>query len=533
MKKLILISLVAIISMAASAQEYMNVNGQYYPVSKLKSFTYGMSTTQLPDVMERDGSLSLFCQALRTTHIADSLYAYSDKNYSVGADSTTWTNPNLVTFVAMEYDNVAYMPKRYKKFTVFAVQDAVLQEKYGVTTLDGLRTLAHSLYDEMYPEDKSINDETDRRNALNRFISYHILPFEAHYYQLTGEDGMTMSANWDRNLIDIADWYETLMPHSLLKCSFPSGGRETMGLYVNRRGVKAGADGYGVFVRGSQVANPDTYDKEHQTLNGYYHYIDDIIYYNKQTQQTVLAERMRINCSTLSPDFMTSGAHGHAPEGRRYGTWDTDRTINNRNQCIGFKSGSAENFWFNDEETHLHVRNRVPSFWSYAGDELALLGNFDIKVKLPSLPAGKYELRLGTCVDFSTRAICQFYIDDQSTGIPVDFRMSAIDLFGWKGDSGDEETDAENDKQYHELGWMKGPDSYYSATFEDGGTKASNFRSLSRTVRKIIGQFETNGKDEHTLRIKNVGGGYHLDFDYIELVPSSIYDNPDIPEDRH
>lgn len=38
---------------------------------------------------------------------------------------------------------------------------------------------AKKVYDKEYPEDSHITDFKDRKNSLNRFISYHILPFAA------------------------------------------------------------------------------------------------------------------------------------------------------------------------------------------------------------------------------------------------------------------------------------------------------------------------------------------------------------------
>lgn len=520
----------------AMAQETIVINGQVIPVSKIKSMSYGVSSQQLPEVMKRDEKIKLFTEALYATKLNEKLYDYSDRNYSVGADSTTWLNDALCIHVATEYDNVAYPAKRYYQFTAFAETDEVLKDKYGISTLDDLRKKAHELYDPMYPEDKSVTDETDSRNALNRFVAYHILDRYAPYYKLTAIDGYKLSNNFNRTKQDVSDRYETLMPHSLIKFSFPSGSQE--GLYINRRGLQSGSDYRGVFVRGAKI------DKESETtaLNGLFYHIDDIVAYDQNTQQVVHDERMRFDCTTLSPDFMTliqdgSMARGHMTRNSHtnymYGAGGQgNMAVNNKDLAVGFKAGYIRNFEFMDR-THLHVRPRCLNYWSYQGDEITIKGMYDVKVKLPSLPAGTYELRFGTCTGFQSRGINQFYINDVPMGIPVDMRPDGYKMFGkWVADSQGEEAVAEFDKYIRNLGWMKGPADYSPGEKNTFG--GSTFRDLSQMLRRVIGTFTTDGKSDNVLRIQQVdteGWEHELDFDYIEIVPKSVYDNPDFPED--
>ena len=497
------------------------------------------STEFISDFLDNNPQCSLYNQALKATGVNDLLTDFIDHTYSVGSDSVDWTNDALVMPTASEYDNVAYPEKRYFKFTMFVCPDSVLEEKYGITTLDELRVKAHELYDPVYPEDAGITDEKDRRNALNRFISYHILDRYASYYGLTAVDGpnSTLAVNWNRRKWDIADWYETMMPYSILKCSYPNGSQA--GLYVNRRGVQSRADERGVFVRGAKVTPTGDMGVTNTCLNGIYHYIDDIIAYDQTTQQVVLNERIRLDASTLSPDFMTSEARGHytrsSYENGKYGLWDNTSNHANKNTCLGFKAGFVKNFTY-DNNTHLHVRPRVLSFWSYQGDEVTILGVFDFTVKIPPVPAGTYELRLFTCVEFSNRGIIQVYIDDVPQGIPFDMRPGGQTLFGWQSDTslGDEDAISAFDKSIHNLGWMKGPKSYYSASSESGGTQGSCFRDLNRTIRKVLGTFVSDGKTDHYVRFqqKLSSTTNAMNFDFLEICPSSVYNNEYYAEDR-
>ena len=542
MKRKILTALIGLAGMMQmGAQEFVDINGTIIPldrVSQIRS-SWREHPRSLSLLLKADPDISLFTAALEATGWMDSLKCYEDKSYSVGADSTNWTNNALVMITGTEYDNVAYMKQRLVAHTVLAEPDSVYQKK-NIQSLEDLKAYAQRVYSIVYPQDANVTDVTDLRNALNRFVAYHILPFSAGYYQLTCVDGAnsTLAINWNRRAIDIADWYETCMPHSIMKFSFPSGTQT--GLYVNRRGVQDRADERGVFVRGAKVVPSSDMSVNSYGINGIYHYVDDILAYNDLTQHVVLNERMRIDASTLSPDFITSGARGHYTrsnyENGKYGIWDITSNYKNKQTCLGFKAGAAKNFEFNDAQTHLHVRPRTLSFWSYGGDEVAIKGIFDMTVKLPPVPAGTYEVRLGTCVGFNNRGLVQVYIDDVPQGVPIDMRPSGTDLFGWKSDSslGDEEAIAAFDKTIYNQGWMKGPKSYYSASSENGGTPGTCFRDAPNIVRRVLGHFVSDGQTDHYLRMKQLYSLLNctMDFDYIELVPSTVYDNEDFPEDR-
>lgn len=543
-------------------------NGVVHTMSSI----VGTSNEAISDVLCQDSTLSIFAEALKVTGMSDSLVATRDYSYSVSPDSTDWTNKALCLHTAAEYDNVAYMKERLFMFTAFVETDEVY-ERYGITNLAELDEYAHKLYDDMYPEDAGVTDPTDRRNALNRFVSYHILPLKGDYYKLTAVDGdqkdqatsPSITKCIARRKIDICDWYETMMPHSLMKFSFPSGTQ--YGLYINRRGVQSRPDYRGTFVRGAKImtAGDLTGDKTNEdplvttAVNGMFYKIDDIIAYDRNTQTVVLDERLRFDTSTLSPDFLTSGARGHYARngaGSKNGKYapggqQSDPLTNNAT-CLGFKAGSAKNFLFEDAKTHIHVRNRFIDFWSYEGDELIVKGQFDFAIKLPPVPEGDYEVRMMTCVGFSSRGIMQAYIgksnekietfedvkskiDLKPQGIPFDMRPSGEVLFGYTSDTnlGDDDAIQAFDKSIHNNGWMKGPGSYLSGSAGWSDIKTS-FRNQNNTIRKVLGHFSTNGKEDVYLRLqqKMESSENEMNLDYIEIVRSSVYNNEYYPEDR-
>lgn len=492
----------------------------------------GTQNSMLPDLMSEDSTISLFVEAMVATGFDERLKDYIDPNYSVGSDSIDWTNDKLVFHTASEYDNVAYMEKRYYKFTCFVEQNSVY-EKYGIKTIDDLIAKAKELYDPVYPEYADITDLTDPNNSLNRYVAYHFLDRLGNYYSLTCVDGgnNTLAKSFNRRKQDISDWYETMAPYSTLKCSFPSG--PDVGLYINRRGVQSRADSRGVFIRGAKVSAPSDMP-DNTAVNGIYHYIDDIIAYDQQTQTEVIGdERLRIDCTTLSPDFMTSGARGHytktSDENGKYGVWNSTSNHTNPNTCLGFKTGSAKNFEYTDA-THLHVRPRYLSFWSYQADEVTIKGQYDFTVKLPPVPEGDYELRLFTCVDFSSRGIVQFYVDGSPCGIPFDMRPGGA-KYGWQSDAslGDEDAIASFDKSFHNIGWMKGPKAY--TTSAGSGTI---MRDGANMIRRVITVFHSDGRTDHYLRCqqKLESTENEMNFDMIELCPRSVYNNENYPEDR-
>ncbi|MDO4823250.1 MAG: fasciclin domain-containing protein [Bacteroidales bacterium] len=516
----------------------------------------------LPDVMERDSAISLFYQAMLATNYCNVLREnYIDQRYErcksplFEKDSIDWTNDKLCLATAVEYDNVAYMKHRYFKYSAFIEPNSVYEEKYNITTLDGIRQLAKERYQPMYPDDENVTDETDPRNYLNRYVRYHFLPFQATYYQFTCVDGpnSTLAGLFNRRKIDIADWYEACMEHSVMKFSFPLGAES--GLYINRRGVMNRPDEKGVKIRGAKVASPDQMP-DNMSLNGVYYYIDDVIAYDEQTQNKVISgERMRMDGSTLSPDFMTSGARGHYTtstiENGKYGRGGQGaKAASNCNHCLGFKGGFAKNFVYSDNITHLHVRNRVLSFWSFEGDELTIIGQFDIAVKMPPVPEGDWEIRIFSCYGFNNRGIIQFYFgpgkevdgkvlgDLQPCGIPLDMRPGGENArVGWKSDSslGDEDAIAAFDKAFRNRGWMKGMGCYGSgASGETGGGMGTAFRQQNNTLRKIITRFHSDGKSDYWLRCqqKLESVTNTMNFDALELCPSSVYNNEYYAEDR-
>ena len=436
--RLLTTMLAMVLAASAVAQDFVIVNGngmvepyQTIPIDQIDSITYDtFQNPMLPEQMAKDENISLFCEAMFLTGVNNLMYWFNDESYKVDDDFTTWNNPSLVRFTFdSNIDNVAYPSYRYYKYTVFAETNDVFAAK-GIHNLEDLKAYAKQVYDAIYPEDAAVDDPTDRRNSLNRFVAYHILNRHASYYELTAVDGpnSTLAKNFNRDAMDISDWYETMMPHASMKFSFPNGSEE--GLYINRRGVQDRADAQGMKVRGAKVIRPQINNTH---INGLYYYVDDIVCY---TPETLGGELWRVDATTLSPDFMIpvgdgTNARGHWTRSNiemgKYATNDSSTGIDNTRTCVGFMPPWIENFQFANS-TFVYVRPRTLTSWDYQGDAVYIGGYADVTIKLPPLPNGTYEIRQGALTNFASFGAVQYYLDDVLQGEFVPLCLDATTL---------------------------------------------------------------------------------------------------------
>lgn len=457
------------------------------------------SSDLLPDLLEKDPDVSLFYEALNLTGMRDSLLEYIDASYHCGDDSV---NQDMYVETGGSTYPMRYVGIRMKRYTAFVEKNETYAAK-GINNLDDLKAYAKQIYDQMYPEDAGLYDEdwTNRKNPLNRFVSYHLLPYYGAYNDWTVYgDVKTICAKTD--LIDCTDWYTTLMPGTIMKMSTPSEG-----LFINRRGV-----GPQYTVRGVKVLAPsETGDIDQQATNGIYHYIDDILVYDKQTRDVVFNDRIRINAVTLSPEFMNCGARGN--------------TI----RATGFKE--VEGWDFHGKTPTMSLRKRDVWMVTYA-DCVDMVGQFDVTFKLPPVPENTYEVRFAYGWG-AMRGVVQVYFGEDPKGllpmgIPIDFTLWPADpLIGWVVDTGDEETDRAIDKAMHNRGYMKDMDSW-----AQGG--ANILRAQPMKVRKILTTQTMNPNRDYYIRIKLVVDNpqAELPINYFELCPKSVYAGVEA-EDTH
>ena len=468
------------------------------------------SSSYLPELLSEDKNISLFTSALFLTGLSDSLYAYIDNNYSVGIDSI---NKGIPFHRSGATYYMYYPATRMKRFTALVETNKVFKEKAGIETLDELKAYAKEVYDAVYPEDAGLYDDdfTNRKNPLNRFIAYHLLPYYGAINDFTiSESGIDYKTTCAMpNLIDCTDWFTTMMPGTIMKMSSPAEG-----LFINRKGVAANYS-----VRGIMVLTPSEMNTAHdqelteaglpvdtlnqQALNGIYHYIDDILTYNTNTRDVVFNDRIRWNVVTMSNEFLNAGARGNT----------------NGQHLMGFKQ--VEGWDFHGVNPTLALRER--SVWNATySDAVDLIGQFDVSFKLPPVPANTYEIRFayGAGVD---RGVVQIYFGEkdnmQPMGLPIDFRIWGGDpSIGWVADVEDNEENRAIDKAMHNRGFMKDMDSW-----NQGGV--NNLRANNGKYRKILTTQALDPSKEYWLRIKLVieNAEAELPINYFEFCPKSVY----------
>ena len=498
---------------------YVNTNSRI--IQKDDSVTNGVvhvidhvikaSNEFMSTFMEDNPNLTIFSEALRITGMADSLAKYDDLTYTVNPDSA-WGGKGFKVPYGTANDGTAskqcstwYPQKRLFKFTAFVETDSVYRA-HNINNLDDLKAYAKQVYDESYPEDagKYDDDFTNRRNPLNRFVSYHLINRMGPRDYWVHCKGDIYTQRFLFNIYDPEDYYETMAPHTLIRfCSNP--GEE---IYINRVGLKTKAE-----VRGVRVLKNDEGDGYNQSCkNGRYIYIDDILVYSKEVRWNVLNRRIRIDGSCLSPDFM----NGHARM----------EHMGKEEMMIGFKNGFLADFKMHNASTFIGCGNEQTGWRHYQGSGVCITGEkFDASVKLPPVPHdGTYEVRLGYSLG-DDRGIAQVYLNNDPCGIPISFRNFDSNI-GWEADTDDEEENQAIDKAMRNRGFMKAMDSY--------GSTSEPFRTYSNDVRRILTKQYLRADQDYWLRFRQIleGSTLYMSIDYIELCPKDVYDSPE-GEDRH
>lgn len=487
-------------------------NGIMQPVNQVLE----SSTRMIVDLMKLNPNISLFVEALTKTGMADSLFLYKDKDWDPSPYPRWYYSSDINSESATVPEEMLY------GFTVFAEPDSVYREKYGITTLHQLYDKACEIYDAVYPEDVGqpwydIDHMTDRRNPLNRFVSYHILGCNV----MSKEKLTPYNVLNSNGLVDIGiettqnnpeDWYETLLSHTIMNVQKLTVGKfvgqgTRNAHYLNRR--------FDTQFRheGQRVDKVTGYKSA--AMNGIYFYVNDIVAFDTKTRDEVQNRRIRMDFSTLFPEMITNGIRlngdptkGH-DEAERYGK--------NYYFPQGYLKGVKVNGYLLYRRPHNHYR-------CFQGDELNLQGDYDVTFRLPPVPSeGEYQIRLGYAPS-STRGIGQVYFDEKPQGIPIDMTKSLNDLgvplaSNYNLLTRDEKV-AER-KTLKNLDYYRGPMGAYM--LQSG---SHSFLGLHpQSVRRIVCTVHISPDEDHYLRFRNVSnnGSSELMLDFIEIVPRSVY----------
>ena len=480
------------------------------------------------DLVDNDPRTLLFSQALKDCGFHTILSEWYDYTYTIGEDSVRGSVK--LTQAGNEW-TLHYWEKRKTCFTLLVPTDSIFN-KHGIFTVDDMFNYAKNIYNEYNDVDSIMSDRSNPKNPLFRFLSYHILPFLMDLSRINGRfEVMETHSKFDT---DPEDYFTTYLPNSIMRISTQIVNKKFGNVYINRRDKEGnGTTGFkGPKVTGVRILPSQEMEEmgvaQYSALNGVYHYVDDILTYDSEVREDVLDRRMRIDCSTLSPDFITSGA-------RQFDASNTGSS----NYSYGFKN--PKNFASYNQDYRMQVRSASASgSYAYEGDGVDIQGQFDMYVKLPAVPHnGTWQLRLSFRAN-SHCGIIQNYIacvapgkevertDWKPLGIPVDLRVNMTDAsVGWIQDSDleDEAAVIALDKSMKNRGWMKG--SIVQTT--NGGTPHRDVNTMGRLT--LMTDYIQSNMDYY-IRIKQIldsKDGEFL-FDFIEWVPKSVYDNN---EDRN
>lgn len=491
-------------------------NGIIQPVNEVLE----NSNRMIADVMKENPKISIFTNAIIQTGLKDSLYKYRDAEWNPDEYPRYKYTSHVNRETATVPDTKEY------GFTAFVPTDSVLKVKYGITSVEQLYHKACQIYDKMYPEDASgeshdFQNITNPKNPLWRLVAYHIID-----RKIQGWNYLT-----PRNDIGIittkmnpVDWYETMLPHTMLKFEkltvLKYAGSDQIGeRYVNRRYD----DEYKV--RGALIERTVEAEYDNEAINGRYFYIDDLLAFDETTRDVVDNVRIRMDFATIFPELETNIIRQNGDVKQQDPEYDETAKYG-RNYY--FPNGYLKNV-----KSSGYFVYRRPHDWydCYEGDEFNLFGNFDFTFKIPPVPyEGDWQIRLGYAAE-GTRGIAQIYLDGQPQGIPLDMTKTLNDasLLGadWKADYSTMTITelAADQKALKNKGYYRGAAGGYR--YNQGSTTTTEFATWYITLRRVLCTAHLDPNQDHYIRIRCVstkqGNDNEFMLDYLELVPKSVY----------
>lgn len=484
-------------------KDIMVHNGVIHSISSVLDPNRESLTTSI----SKDTVFSIFYSALVATHLGDSLLKEKDNDYD-------WTTAASREVVAKEDGNWFYdiIPReRYFGYTALIESDATYA-KYGITDLNGLIAYAKNVYDEVYPEDASITDPTNRKNSLNRFVAYHLMNKKLTSSKFVDDydtDHMVKT-------LDIQEYIETMCPNTLIEV-------------YKLRGVSADQSNFFNFI--SKDINtglklvPEK--KNNVTGNGVYHEISDMLVYNKEVDNYISTKRLRFEAASFFPELTNNNMRGAQYPSLSKGDYSQmDPSV-----VWKIPANYIERLK-TSEQTSVDYLSGYPAFADYMGDEIFLAAApgrlYDFEMETLPVPAGTYEVRFGYQPTYR-RGVAQLYLDDKPCGVPLNLNNDGLnDQIGWELVSAanlDDPYGYENDKMMRNRGYMKAPDQFFAPNHQ--WYKGVTARVDVKCLRKILGVYTFDKAGTHMFKVKGLSAGEFM-FDYLEFVPISVIETEDI-----
>lgn len=567
----------------ADAQEKININGNIFNTADIESITYETLYNQLPDMLDNDSRYSIFSEALKLTGLADSLWIY---------------NKNKSYTVTDRYDHnyqICYSPTSCQvKHTIFAESDETFR-KAGIMSVNDLIAYCKQKYanaSQWYDYLKEMNisvstssDYTNRFNALNMFIAYHIINIGAPVNELVYEKNSKTAKHWNYCFgYEPNNYFETMLPHTIMKVweiNPLAENPDDRTLFINRwRSNNTLTDEYGTM--GSESTHPvlfngvginRTQGNSLAAINGWIHEINDLLLYDANTVASQ-QERMRFETSAMLPELYNNGL--------------VNATVEEMSHLNDGGYGARVIMpmdYFDNLRTYrqdFKVMNYTKEAWrALNSDQIGFAGMYDFAIRLMPVATGEYEIRF--CYPPMSRGgVVQCYIGtspDSLSMVPLGEPFDMCEDPTEKGNSMGcvliwdesayssyycdnydycEDFGIESDSIMRRRGYMRAPACYSRGSYNDKTEKLvydpNDIYSAAKEIvgkcncrsewtygmmmlRKIIGTLELNQSKDYWLRIKlikapndepSLGAG---NLDFIEIVPKSVYDNKTMMED--
>jgi len=438
-------------------------------------------------------------------------------------------------------------------YTIFAESDEVFKAN-GINNINDLIAYANKEYGGAtewydYLREKKMtvstgDDFTKRNNALNMFVAYHIINAKISDDWLVYEKG---AKYWNYAPdADPHDYYETLLPHTMMKIWAPHDVGTGKTLFINRyQTFNSLTDKLPYPITGEKSTIHEVKNRgiiinrrvkpSLEADNGWVHYIDGLLVYNSDVPKKVLNERMRVNCTSLFPELITNDLRSiERNDGRIPSGYNEQRH--------GIPSHYFKNMiHYNDNVCLVYCVHNEMRNWQ--ADQMQFWGTYDLAFKLPSVPSGVYEIRV-VYAPMSYGSFMQYYIGTSSSvssmlpiGLPFDATVPVEDpRVGLTNPGEEDDMGIATDIAMHNRGFMRGPFSYCGHP-ENGWSITNNGRfewGNSMTVRYVLGRVDLKQGNENWLRIKTLNTDKSTNpvgLDFVELVPTSVVDNQQYAED--
>ena len=492
-------------------------------------------------------NLRIFSMLLEKTSWGDSLLKYEDKVYNDETYYKLIGNSGTSTSAFPRY--------RLFCFTCFVEPDEIFHQDWGIpmpqqnprtggiANAEEIMEAIEARCKEAYPQAQS-NDLTNEGNAVNQFVSYHLLPSLEKYPRWKYERGVFPTRYKNTSTVitraDFPFYFQTMgKPNRLIKIVYSTKRND---IRINRHCYYNNAF-YGDYQETSCAREGCLIDSANGSYpnyapNGYYYPINHVLVYDEDTRKGALDERIRYDVTMNLPEFRTAVANQSSIYRIRYIPAIFCDNLKTKYQ-----------YYLNFTPI---IGNRLYSIIHYMWDYLTFRSN-EVTLKLLPVPyAGTWEVRIG-CL----HGMIQFYMGN-STDITQMKYLGIKDYYSKNGYEPPQEADFDNtgvpvlndtlslietNKNCRLHGFMKYP--YGCGKLHNTGYHYYVWYSSRNAIppntpinpyRYIVYRGYMTPEKDYYIRMVSQLGIENTAYDWwqgdlIELVPESVFDNPNRAED--